>query len=147
MILKVPNLSWQLRFRWFNRRLDQCLRMRRLVIDLASFLYVSVVWYLPTPGIDFFAIVMLATEKGMIRLFHKIRLTCVRDVLLLVEDISLAATQRGLRRLVHCLGYCVRAGTRILILLYRFHEMAVGFGRIQELLCLFFEDVGHRFAS
>ena len=29
--------------------------------------------------------------------FSKIRLTCVRDVFLLVEDIALAATQRGLR--------------------------------------------------
>lgn len=65
--------------------------MRRLVMDLASFLYVSVVWYLPTPGIDFFAIVMLATDKGKIRLLHKIRLTSVRDVFLLVEDIALAA--------------------------------------------------------
>ena len=65
--------------------------MRRLVMDLASFLYVSVVWYLPTPGIVFFAIVMLATDKGKIKLLHKIRLTCVRDVFLLVEDIALAA--------------------------------------------------------
>ena len=70
----------------------------------------------------------------------------MRDVLLLVEDIALAASERRLSRLLHCLRYLVRARTRILTFLYGHHKISVSFGLIHELLRLLFQDISHGLA-